>query len=175
MYDKEFRLSHDPDTSSAEELVIGKCVKEYKKYSNSENRTKEIKKLSDSHYANTQVVDYINAGQNGYYRVEAKVVKNRKRGKRYFVAVESKSFYCSYNKINGASFSSKKEAEDYAKKYAAQNLKNDVYVINEKDEKLASVYLSLKHYKTKPNLIKKDGRNVCPAYQYVLIGTAYVG
>lgn len=167
--DIEFRSPHDPDHSTADDLVIGKCLKTYKRLT--EQSKKEANKIAEKHYAETNTVDYINAGQDGYYRLEAAVSKNRKRGQTYYVAAYRG--WGNYNRIR--SFETKGEAEKYAKKYAAQNLEKSIKIINQKNEKVASIYFNKKYYKTKPKLAKKDGRVLLPACYYVMTGTAHIG
>lgn len=171
--ENDYRMSGDPDTSGADLLSLGRCLKTYANYSDSFARREEVKKIADKHYPETSVTDYINTGKCGYYRIEAKVMKNKKRGKTYYVAMKRNSMFGSFNRMR--SFGTKKEAEDYAKKTAANTMEDNVFVINGKNEVLGEVYFDFKYYKTKPSLTPKEGRILAPAYKYLLIGSAYVG
>lgn len=90
-HDIEFRSAHHPDECVVDIMTVGKCVKKYDKFSKSATRKKQIDQIANSHCPNTNEADYINAGQIGYYRLEAKVDKNNKRGKSYVVATTSLS------------------------------------------------------------------------------------
>ncbi len=168
-----------PDRRSyAWDLSLGKCLKKFPKFCSESDE--EANKIIENHYAETMKVDYVNAGQKGYFTITSIFSTNRKRGQKYYVAteIEQKIILTTLEKYRRVSFygyETKKEAINAAIKYALSHLDEKVAVINEKGQCLGTVFLQIKFYNSKPKFVERDYRIVVPAYVFKYAGTCYVG
>lgn len=160
--------------SYAWDLRLGNCLKRFTRYT--KTTEEKTKKIIDKHCPNTDIVDFVNMGQCGYFAVTAKPLNENKRGKKYFIATKNKNGWHEWhNKIRNITYFNKKtEAVEEAIKYALKAYHLDIVVINKKNEIVSSIYLKKKYYKTKPKLATKKNRIILPAYYY-FVGLCYVG
>lgn len=162
-----------PNSSYAYDLQIGKELKRFVGFT--KTSLERSMKMIENHYGKTNIVDYINAGQNGYYSVSAKITSNRKKGKKFRVAFLKEGYpQGKYKKVENIFFD-RKLAEKVAIRYQLLNLEREMCILNEKDVEVAFVQVDKKYYKRKPNLVKKDWRKIVPAYEFVYKGSCYVG
>lgn len=160
--------------SHARHLNLGRCLKSFNKYTKT-SYERSIK-IAKKDTPETNVVNYVDAGQKGYYAVTATAIKDRRRGKKYYIGQPSNILGRNFSRITGtASFESKKEAVDRAKKYAVKNPEINTFVINERDVNVASIVLECKYYKNKPKLAKKSWREIYPARLYIYSGSCHIG
>lgn len=128
-------------------------------------------------HADTNEADYYEVGQSGWVLVEAEKDGNKKRGTKFTITTKRPRSFSSYDKLSYQTFTSKTDAVKEAMKIKVklENINRPVYVMNEKQEIVSTIYLEKHYSEKKPTKKPNDKRNVLPVFTYVLNFCCHVG
>lgn len=136
--------------------------------------TNKAERIMKRHQSLAGCVDYIVMGKKGYYRLETKIQNlTRHRNGIFTVHTIEKGIGEAYKKLDSMGhYDSKKEAEEAAKKMQVSHPEWQFGVYAADGELTSFTYFQENYTKHKPNVLKKEGRLVLPAYEYYMFGSS---
>lgn len=151
-------------------LALGRQIIEFETVTKA--NTAKAERLVKKHERTQGCIDYANKGAKGYFRLEVQINKFSRHHTGIFKVYEiEKGLGENYTKVDFLhEFSTKQEAEDFAKIAQTKRMEAQFGVYAEDGFLTSITYFKEKYYPTKPQVQDKEGRLVVPAYHYTMVG-----